>query len=274
MSIFPEPYGSLPGTKMLEEMNRDFAAMMPREFADSFNLVAHPATGAAAFSAMGLGMASHALGVWMGAAAGAAEVSKRMILPFLSQPTADDFRDRGKTPAKRARAAAQTLITDAQAHARGAADALAKPVETPPVDAGTHARADEARAPAGEKQRQTPAADVHPAAQVPQIAKSVETAPVEAKAPDEPAELMPEDFRQPMSVDRPETPDDLKAISGIGPKLEQVLNGLGIWTYAQIAAWSREETAWVDDYLSFKGRIGRDGWIEQATALANGETKH
>ena len=77
-----------------------------------------------------------------------------------------------------------------------------------------------------------------------------------------------------MSVDRPETPDDLKAISGIGPKLEQVLNGLGIWTYAQIAAWNREETAWVDDYLSFKGRIGRDGWIEQATALANGETKH
>ncbi len=32
--------------------------------------------------------------------------------------------------------------------------------------------------------------------------------------------------------------------------------------------WSREETAWLDDYLGFKGRIGRDGWIEQATTLA------
>jgi NADH-quinone oxidoreductase subunit E len=268
MSIFPEPYGSLPGTKMLEEMNRDFARMMPREFADSFDLVAHPAKGAAAFSAMGLGMASHALGVWMGAAAGAAEVSKRMILPFLSGPTADDFRDKGKTPAKRASAAAQTLITDAQAHARGAADVLAKPVETPSVDAGTRARADEARAPAGGKQRQTPAADVHPTAPVPPVAKS------EGKVPNVPAELMPEDFRQPKAAEKPDMPDDLKAISGIGPKLEQVLNGLGIWTYAQIAAWNREETAWVDDYLSFKGRIGRDGWIEQAAALAKGETKH
>ena len=47
-----------------------------------------------------------------------------------------------------------------------------------------------------------------------------------------------------------------------------MLNGLGIWTYAQIAGWSREEIAWVDDYLRFKGRIGRDGWLEQAVKLA------
>ena len=88
------------------------------------------------------------------------------------------------------------------------------------------------------------------------------------------ADLLPEDFRQPKAMDKPETPDDLKAISGIGAKIETVLNGLGIWTYAQIAAWSREEVAWVDDYLSFRGRIGRDNWIEQAAALAKIETKH
>ncbi|TIM95503.1 MAG: NADH-ubiquinone dehydrogenase, partial [Mesorhizobium sp.] len=29
-----------------------------------------------------------------------------------------------------------------------------------------------------------------------------------------------------------------------------------------------EEIAWVDDYLSFKGRIGRDNWLGQAAALA------
>jgi NADH-quinone oxidoreductase subunit E len=73
-------------------------------------------------------------------------------------------------------------------------------------------------------------------------------------------------FVQPKAIARPETPDDLKLISGIGPKLEQVLNGLGVWTFAQIADWSAQEIGWVDDYLSFKGRIGRDGWLEQARA--------
>ncbi len=82
------------------------------------------------------------------------------------------------------------------------------------------------------------------------------------------AELLPEDFRQPKAIAKPRKLDDLKAISGIGPKLEKVLNGLGVWTYTQIAAWSPEEIAWVDDYLAFNGRIGRDGWIAQAAALA------
>jgi NADH-quinone oxidoreductase subunit E len=83
-----------------------------------------------------------------------------------------------------------------------------------------------------------------------------------------PAGLQPEDFRQPKSMPKPKKVDDLKAISGIGPKLEKVLNELGVWTYAQIAAWTGEEIAWVDDYLSFKGRIGRDDWIGQAAKLA------
>ena len=68
---------------------------------------------------------------------------------------------------------------------------------------------------------------------------------------------------------RPETPDDLKQISGIGPKLEQVLNGLGIWTFDQIVAWTPQEVAWLDDYLQFRGRIERDSWQAQAKTLAN-----
>ena len=84
---------------------------------------------------------------------------------------------------------------------------------------------------------------------------------------------MPEDFHQPKAMEKPASPDDLKAISGIGPKLETVLNGLGVWTYEQIAGWSEAEIAWVDDYLAFKGRIGRDDWLGQAKALLAG-TKH
>jgi len=81
-------------------------------------------------------------------------------------------------------------------------------------------------------------------------------------------ELEPEDFRQPKSMAKPKKIDDLKAISGVGPKLETVLNGLGVWTFAQIAGWTEQEIAWVEDYLSFKGRIGRDDWIGQAAKLS------
>jgi NADH-quinone oxidoreductase subunit E len=62
--------------------------------------------------------------------------------------------------------------------------------------------------------------------------------------------------------------DDLKRIAGVGPKLESVLNDLGIYHFDQIAAWTKKETAWVDTYLRFKGRIERDGWIAQAKAFA------
>ncbi len=65
-------------------------------------------------------------------------------------------------------------------------------------------------------------------------------------------------------------PDDLKWISGVGPKLEETLNGLGVYHFEQIADWSQAEIDWVDDYLNFSGRIVRDNWIEQAKALAKG----
>jgi NADH-quinone oxidoreductase subunit E len=64
--------------------------------------------------------------------------------------------------------------------------------------------------------------------------------------------------------------DDLKAISGIGPKLEQVLNGMGIRRYADIAALTAADVARIEAELGFGGRIVRDGWVEQAKALAKG----
>jgi len=64
--------------------------------------------------------------------------------------------------------------------------------------------------------------------------------------------------------------DDLKLISGIGPALERRLNELGITRWSQIAAFSDDDVARVDNALSFKGRISRDNWIGQAKALAEG----
>lgn len=62
--------------------------------------------------------------------------------------------------------------------------------------------------------------------------------------------------------------DDLKLIKGVGPKLEGVLNDMGFYHFDQIAIWTGTEVAWVDARLKFKGRIDRDGWIEQAKTLA------
>ena len=61
--------------------------------------------------------------------------------------------------------------------------------------------------------------------------------------------------------------DDLKAIKGVGPKLESTLNGLGIYHFEQVAGWTNQDVEEVDDLLSFKGRIVRDDWIEQAKVL-------
>ncbi len=62
--------------------------------------------------------------------------------------------------------------------------------------------------------------------------------------------------------------DDLKKIAGVGPKLEGVLHQNGVFHFDQIAAWGSDEVAYMDDKLSFKGRIERDGWIEQAKTFA------
>ncbi|MCG8440414.1 MAG: 50S ribosomal protein L21 [Caulobacterales bacterium] len=66
--------------------------------------------------------------------------------------------------------------------------------------------------------------------------------------------------------------DDLTKISGVGPKLQEKLYGLGIYHYRQIAAFSDEDVARVDEVLNFKGRIERDDWRRQAGMLASGES--
>jgi predicted flap endonuclease-1-like 5' DNA nuclease len=73
----------------------------------------------------------------------------------------------------------------------------------------------------------------------------------------------------PPSLTRPEgEPDDLKRISGIGPGIEKTLHELGIFHYRQIAAFTPENVAWINQRLRFRGRIERENWIGQARRLA------
>jgi predicted flap endonuclease-1-like 5' DNA nuclease len=62
--------------------------------------------------------------------------------------------------------------------------------------------------------------------------------------------------------------DDLKKIKGVGPKLETILNTLGVFHFDQIMAWGPDDIAWMDENLNgFKGRVSRDDWVAQAKAL-------
>lgn len=97
------------------------------------------------------------------------------------------------------------------------------------------------------------------------------------EAPAEPEAPAPEkttllDANKPKAVEvADDKKEDLKRIKGIGPKNEDALNELGIFTFDQIAKWTPENVDWVEDFMSFPGRIEREDWIGQAKALAAGE---
>jgi NADH-quinone oxidoreductase subunit E len=216
---------------------------MPKEMAGAANLMAHPLAGAAALSALGVGLASQAFGAWMGALAGAAEISQKLFQPVDAAQADDDaFTEHPRHSAIRDEAAARQALID----------------KTKTL-AARKARASSARAP-----RTAAAADGKVQATRAQGAAVAEI----AAAPVAAVPLAAGNGRQPKTLARPAAPDNLKAIAGIGPKLEQVLNGFGIWTYDQISAWTAEEIVWMENHLGLVGRIGRDGWQEQAATLA------
>jgi predicted flap endonuclease-1-like 5' DNA nuclease len=72
-------------------------------------------------------------------------------------------------------------------------------------------------------------------------------------------------------LDRPaeDKPDDLTRLKGVDKVLERTLHRVGVFYFWQIAEWSPEDVEYVDSQLPrFKGRIARDGWVEQAHELA------
>jgi len=112
-------------------------------------------------------------------------------------------------------------------------------------------------------------------AKKPAVAKKA--APKKAAAPKKVAEEKPEAKKAAPKKAAPkkaaaktEAADDLKQLSGVGPALEKKLLENGVTSFAQIAAWTKADVADMDEKLSFKGRIEREGWIAQAKKLAKG----
>jgi large subunit ribosomal protein L21 len=93
------------------------------------------------------------------------------------------------------------------------------------------------------------------------------SAPAEASAPATKAAAKPKAAK---AAPAASGGDDLKKLSGVGPALEKKLHEAGVTSFAQIAAWGADDIAAMDEKLSFKGRIEREGWVEQAKTLAQG----
>jgi large subunit ribosomal protein L19 len=66
--------------------------------------------------------------------------------------------------------------------------------------------------------------------------------------------------------------DDLTRIEGLSSDLAQKLNGIGVIQYAQIANFSDEDIANVDELLSLDGAIERGDWVAKARTLATEAT--
>ncbi|MFT6044959.1 MAG: large subunit ribosomal protein L21, partial [Arenicella sp.] len=64
--------------------------------------------------------------------------------------------------------------------------------------------------------------------------------------------------------------DDLSKLSGVGPVIVGKLEALGITTFQQIADFTAQDIARIDEELNFKGRIERDEWVKQANEFLAG----
>ena len=153
---------------------------------------------------------------------------------------------------------AATAKAKAEAEEKAKAEAAAKAAE-------------EAKnvAPSNAAKPVTNAPETDPALKTPSDVK-VSKAAEKAASVDSKQDFKLDDKNRPEAIARPEAVDDLKLISGVGPKIEETLHELGVFTFKQVSSWKKAEREWVDGYLSFHGRIDREDWVKQAKALAKG----
>ena len=62
-------------------------------------------------------------------------------------------------------------------------------------------------------------------------------------------------------------PDDLSKIAGLSPEVVKRLNSLGLVKFEQIATFTDEDIARLDDALNLGGRIEREDWIGKSRTL-------
>ncbi|MCC5985974.1 MAG: 50S ribosomal protein L21 [Rhodobacteraceae bacterium] len=60
--------------------------------------------------------------------------------------------------------------------------------------------------------------------------------------------------------------DDLRKLTGVGPKMVEKLNEAGVFHFDQIAAWSEADVAYMEEQLGARGKVA--GWVTEAAELA------
>jgi predicted flap endonuclease-1-like 5' DNA nuclease len=65
----------------------------------------------------------------------------------------------------------------------------------------------------------------------------------------------------------PAQSDDLTQLKGVASIIERRLNEFGVYTFKQIALWDDEHIREFSNRLSFKDRITRERWVDQAREL-------
>ena len=183
------------------------------------------------------------------------------ILDTNSAPEGIEFPIPGNDDAARAISLYCDLI------ARAALDGMAAQMGSAGIDIGAleEAAVEESLA----EKAPEPAAE--PPAPIAKTAQPVAEMPVPPTKEVLEASIAPSGTPPQLFDEVPENKDDLKQISGVGPALEDRLNKLGVYTFAQVASWTPDQIAWIDDSLSFKGRVERDDWVGQAELLAAGK---
>jgi len=228
-----------------KDQTREGVAAKPADFGRAFDaapeasglplhpLMAHPAATLAAMTAVGFGFATQMASAFLGSLQGALEVTDKLARRLEEEKAGADEVSGGA-------AVADAPLEPATA-AQGAVPKRAPRPKTASAKTGiTRAR---------------------PAARKATAVKSSDTGKVAAA-------------EKPAAAARPTKAkgkvDDLKRIEGIGPKLEQVLNGRGIRLFADLAALDAADLQALDQAIGLDGRAVRDDWAGQARKLARG----
>ncbi|GEO86383.1 MULTISPECIES: 5' DNA nuclease [Alphaproteobacteria] len=209
-------------------------------------LMAHPTAAFAAATAIGFGLATHMTSMFLGSLQGAVEATNKLARK-LEEKEADTSGSIQAEP-----------VGNDPAEAPVAAKVVKTVKATKPKPATVKAAKSVASKPVANKSTAARSAMVKPSAAKAKAASAETEAPVKDAKP----------ARPPRATGRA---DDLKRIEGIGPKLEQVLNGKGILRFADLAALDGEGLAALDQAIGLDGRAVRDDWAGQARNLAGGK---
>ncbi len=259
--------GDIPGLDAWEKATKSWIALVPEPMRAQAQAMSEPLAAASAMSAYGFATYSQMMGLFM------SNMSSLMELAENEDLSSFEDKPQAKTKGSAHKPTAARRTSPKRSAARQPVSTAPKKTPATPVEEAASAMMAAAEMVGFDLPHAMHEATEVAAHAVADMTEMVaEEAKTAAKITQEMIEaIMPEDFLPPASRDKPANPDDLKLISGVGPKLEQVLNELGVWTFEQIAGWNAAEIAWVDDYLQFSGRILRDDWLGQAADLAAGK---